>query len=285
MPEEALKARISQADQHQDENSADMKALIKQGDENNPNPNLEVLINQNDENSNNIVKAIKNEKTKPTDQMMEFLSGFFTQMKGEKGETGPEGKQGKQGEKGEKGNQGITGFKGSQGEKGDQGEKGEPGEDGKDGKDAKVNIPDIIKMVLERISKPKDGKDAEFNINDVVKNVIVKIKELKDDDRISYNNLKETPQMYRSGREGFVGGDSNPSGGGATFVDDETPDGLINGTNKEFTLSKVPVAGSLKVYVNGQRMDNAEDYILSNKTITLSIAPPTGSVLRVDYRE
>lgn len=68
------------------------------------------------------------------------------------------------------------------------------------------------------------------------------------------------------------------------FIDDATPTGTINGSNKEFTIEKAPVTGSLKVFMNGARMRITEDYTFSGKTITFTVAPPSGSVLLVDYR-
>ncbi len=69
------------------------------------------------------------------------------------------------------------------------------------------------------------------------------------------------------------------------IIDDETPNGTVNGVNTDFTISLTPSpTTSLKVYVNGQRMKLTEDYTLSSKTITFVTAPPTGSILTVDYR-
>jgi len=40
----------------------------------------------------------------------------------------------------------------------------------------------------------------------------------------------------------------------------------------------------LKVYVNGQRMRETEDYTISATTITFLTPPPTGSIILCDYR-
>ena len=69
------------------------------------------------------------------------------------------------------------------------------------------------------------------------------------------------------------------------IIDDETPTGTINGTNKAFTIKNPPnPVSSLKVYLNGQRMRITEDYTFSGATITFITAPPTTSILLVDYR-
>ena len=69
------------------------------------------------------------------------------------------------------------------------------------------------------------------------------------------------------------------------FVEDETPTGTIDGSNTSFTLAGTPApTNSLEVRVNGMVMTLTEDYTLSGDTLTLGTAPPTGSILRVDYR-
>lgn len=70
-----------------------------------------------------------------------------------------------------------------------------------------------------------------------------------------------------------------------TFIDDETPSGSVNGSNKTFTLAHTPSPiTSLKVYVNGQRIVLTTDYSLSGSTITMIYAFPTGTAIRCDYR-
>lgn len=68
------------------------------------------------------------------------------------------------------------------------------------------------------------------------------------------------------------------------FIDDETPSGTINGSNTVFILSKTPIDNSLKVYRGGARQRVAQDYTISNKTITFTVAPEVGEVLLADYR-
>ena len=287
MPDKILETRIEQADEHQKETSANLEVLVQQNEDNNPNPNLEVLISQNDENSDKVVKAIKSEKAQPTDQMMNFLSGFFAQMKGDKGDKGDVGKTGKDGSNAKEVDLkqlANTVFRMIRKPK--DGVDGINGNDGKNGADAKVDVMSIVKMVLERMAKPKDGKNAkELNMDDIVNKAVSKFKNLKGDDRVSYNNLKDVPQLYR--QEGAIGGISNTTISndlGLNFVDDETPAGTLNGTNKVFTISETPKAGSLKVYRNGQRLRVTEDYTYSNKTITFDTAPESDEILLVDFR-
>lgn len=73
--------------------------------------------------------------------------------------------------------------------------------------------------------------------------------------------------------------------GGGEKVDNETPTGTVNGSNTVFTLANVPKAGTVKVYVNGSRMQTTGDYTISSATITFNTAPPTTSIILCDYEK
>ncbi len=86
--------------------------------------------------------------------------------------------------------------------------------------------------------------------------------------------------MARTSRSNFVSlmEDGN-------FWYHETPVGTIDGSNVTFTLTAAPnPTTSLEVTLNGQEMSVTEDYTLSTDTITMLIAPPTGSLIKSDYR-
>lgn len=90
--------------------------------------------------------------------------------------------------------------------------------------------------------------------------------------------LRPYLELPRFGR-GTVGGDMN--------IDNETPSGIINGTNAIFTLATVPnPSASLSLFKNGQLMFEGEAYTLVGSTITFSSSfiPKTGDVLRAWYR-
>ena len=74
--------------------------------------------------------------------------------------------------------------------------------------------------------------------------------------------------------------------GALNFADEETPTGLVNGSNAEFILANTPSpASSLQFFVNGQLLTSGgEDFTLVTDTVTTVTAPPTGSVIRVWYR-
>lgn len=70
------------------------------------------------------------------------------------------------------------------------------------------------------------------------------------------------------------------------FSTNEVPSGLINGSNKVFTLANTPTPGSEEVYLNGllQHAGAGNDYTISGDTITFATAPLTGDVVLVSYR-
>ena len=74
----------------------------------------------------------------------------------------------------------------------------------------------------------------------------------------------------------------------ATFVDDETPLGTIDGANLNFTLTAEPnPALSLKLFKNGDLLQQNIDYTLSGSTITFAsqaITPQSGDSLMASYR-
>lgn len=69
----------------------------------------------------------------------------------------------------------------------------------------------------------------------------------------------------------------------SSIVTNETPSGAINGTNTSFTLANTPVVGSVEVYLNGLLQTVSDDYTISGSTITYTVAPIAGDVLRVQY--
>lgn len=73
--------------------------------------------------------------------------------------------------------------------------------------------------------------------------------------------------------------------GSASFVDHETPSGSINGSNTSFTLAFTPVAGTVRLYRDGQLLTYTGDYTISTATITMVAAPLTGSVLLAFYQK
>jgi hypothetical protein len=85
-----------------------------------------------------------------------------------------------------------------------------------------------------------------------------------------------------------VDGTSGPCGSTATsFVDGDSPAGIVDGANPSFTISAVPEpAGSLAVYRNGLLQKLGSDYTFSGRTVQFVAAaiPQPGDTLLASYR-
>jgi hypothetical protein len=85
-----------------------------------------------------------------------------------------------------------------------------------------------------------------------------------------------------------VDGSSGPCGGALpSFVDGDSPAGIVDGSNTSFTLSAVPnPASSLAVYRNGMLQKIVQDYTLTASTIQFvaADAPQPGDTLLAAYR-
>lgn len=67
-------------------------------------------------------------------------------------------------------------------------------------------------------------------------------------------------------------------------VDKEVPQGLINGSNTVFTITKAPINNSEYLYLNGVLLERGGDYTLSGTTLNLIVVPQTGDKLVISYR-
>ena len=138
------------------------------------------------------------------------------------------------------------------------------GKDYFDGKHGNILTPDEVRDKLESIQEEEQ------------KLAISAIAHLEE----KLKDLEKKAGMSRGSVGGFNYGSLS-----LHIVDDETPVGTINGSNTTFTVNNPPSpVSSLKVYLNGQRMRITEDYTFSGSTITFLTAPPTTSILLVDYR-
>ena len=196
--------------------------------------------------------------------------------------------KGKQGDKGDRGDKGDKGDRGLPGEDGINGTNGIDGMDGIDGLDAEVDVDAIVEEasnktmeeIEPKIPKIEDIKNDLPKLGDQIRNAL---ELLKGDDRLDVSAIKGLDKLLNETM--LVGSAGASNLGFSFFVDDEVPAGTINGTNKDFTINNTPSpATSLRVFVNGQKMTLTEDYTYTNQTITFVTAPPTTSVITVDYR-
>lgn len=73
--------------------------------------------------------------------------------------------------------------------------------------------------------------------------------------------------------------------GSTSLVQGETPGGSVNGSNTAYTTASVFATGSLRVYLNGQRLTagSGNDYVETTQGFTMQYAPATGDVMLIDY--
>jgi hypothetical protein len=85
-----------------------------------------------------------------------------------------------------------------------------------------------------------------------------------------------------------VDGSSGPCGGAApSFMDGDSPAGIVDGSNTSFTLSAVPdPTTSLAVYRNGVLQKTGQDYTFTGTTLQFvaASAPQPGDTLLASYR-
>jgi hypothetical protein len=87
-----------------------------------------------------------------------------------------------------------------------------------------------------------------------------------------------------------VDGSSGPCGDSSTtpsFVDGDSPAGIVDGGNASFTLTSIPnPASSLAVYRNGLLQKLTQDYTFTGRTVTFVVAavPQPGDTLLASYR-
>lgn len=210
--------------------------------------------------------------------------------KGDKGDRGEKGDRGDRGSSGDKGDSGKNGIDGKPGKNGDKGEKGDKGDIPKHevrGLKIRFENPDGSwgewldieqKLATERPEIGLGGAEVSGGGGHSV--------QIKNDGSIVNTGVQTIDFIGAGVSVNQVGADVQVTitGDQINFADDETPSGTINGSNKIFTVANIPIAGSLKVFVNGSRMRITEDYTFSGTTITFITAPPTGSIILVDYR-
>ena len=150
-----------------------------------------------------------------------------------------------------------------------------------------INVP-VVERVIERIETIKETPIINETVREVAlhetpEKIRDKLETLKGDERLDKSAIKGLEELLSEMKFG-----SNApqvfSGARTRFIDDETPTGTIDGANTIFVISKSPVAGSVKVFRGGARQRITEDYTLSNRTITFTIAPVTGEIILADYR-
>lgn len=176
----------------------------------------------------------------------------------------------------------------------------------RDGKDADEAA--ITKRVIARIPKPRDGidgKDAVVDHEKIASRVLEVLKEqkLKPEhvEGIGEMMQKYWQKVQKQSKSGVMrgGGDTVLAGTGITITRDSvgrstiaasgtaagTPvySEVVSGANNSWTLAHTPLAGTLRLYAEGQRLiAGGVDYTLSGTAITTTNSYPASSLIS-DY--
>jgi len=145
--------------------------------------------------------------------------------------------------------------------------------DGKDGRDA--DEKKMVKRVLAQIILPEQKE----MILDTPEEMANKLEELKGEDRLRIKAIKGLEEKLAELENRPLGG----KGGGMTdfgvkmsmnrMVKTEVPSGLINSTNKVYTVTG-KISAILSFGINGQII-HSDEYSFTNRTITFITALPT----------
>lgn len=220
--EPVLEAILVNQNEGMDEMNKNLEAIIVQNEENKLEPILENMIIQNDESQKiltDINNSIKEKKVTPKIEIevdgatIEVIEG----PKGDKGDTGAEptderlisliepliptpkdGVDGKDGVSVDKAEvvSNVLDIVLSEIPTVEEIVSQIPiPQNGLDGKDANEN--EIIKTVLEIIPKPKNGTNGKDGSPDTGKQIVTKLKTLKKGERLSYEDLDDTPTYFQ----------------------------------------------------------------------------------------
>jgi len=174
-------------------------------------------------------------------------------------------------------------------------------------KKAHSDLSANIELKLAEVRDGIDGKDADDEAiynrllselpkkEDIAKSIPVLGERVRDALELLDGEERLMPSAIKGLEEKLKELDDKPLGGGGGgfskihmdrhIIENETPSGTKNGTNKAFTLAKAPnPVASLKLYWNGQLLLAGSDYTLSKNTITMEEAPDSGDNLWADYR-
>ena len=157
---------------------------------------------------------------------------------------------------------------------------------GENGMDADEDI--MIERLRNELPQVEDLKNDIPIMGQEIRNAL---ELLQDEERLDQSAIKGLEEKFKELEEIIASRPLGGGGGGLSnialqrhFIDDETPIGTLNGVNTIFTISKTPATGSLKLYINGQRLRVTEDYTFTGKTITMLVAPESDEVLLCDFR-
>lgn len=219
-------------------------------------------------------------------QILQQLQGLKSvTQKGDPGETGVAGPRGLRGPPGAPGARGMPGMRGVSGPEGTPGPrglqgltgpKGDSGTRGIPGEDAHVDEAALEARLYERLRKDIPNTETRLPVLELFGNrsssyievLVDQTRYGQDIRKIVFDGLGFSAERQSDGVVRII----NLGGTGVTipaFVR-ETPVGAFNDVNTTFTLSQLPVPGSVRLFLNGLLMALGTDYTISGQTITFT---------------
>jgi hypothetical protein len=152
-----------------------------------------------------------------------------------------------------------------------------------DGADWTVNISKGVEFDTYVESATWNSTTRELSLirNDAT-TIIVNIP-LEDDYVISgvFNNITRVLTLNR--KDGTTIDIGIPGAEYGNWIKNETPTGLIDGANLNYTLLNGPYLGSVAVFKNGLKLHPVEDYTIAGDIITMVSAPWSGDKIKTEY--
>ena len=71
--------------------------------------------------------------------------------------------------------------------------------------------------------------------------------------------------------------------GNFALIENITPTGTVDGSNKTFVLPQFPAPGSEHIVLNGLLQDDGLDYVITGNVIEFILAPNPGEIIQVTY--
>lgn len=248
--------------------------------------------------TNRLLKDMKSkevQKMEIINQPDDISKAFFSMLKGPKGDkglsgaVGPQGAPGTAGKDGTDGKDGAPGRDGKPGLSGTDGRNGLDGIAGRDGIDGRDGSPDTPDQVVEKINESKKwinparvkglagiletvdqiGKNPQGVIQNVGGGMptLFLSNGARISDYVTEINFSTniTPVYNGNGRITLT------ASGGSSTTYQQTPVGLINGSNVTYTTTNT-ITTVLNFAINGQYLHPTSDYTFSGTTITMVTA-------------
>ncbi len=161
--------------------------------------------------------------------------------------------------------------------------------------DVQIVLKELLDWKDTQISKAKDQRGHQIkNAGDATQDSdLVTLRQLREATGIKkVGDTTSVSQTFTGGGGGIPGppGPAGPPGpqgipgtSAAANIVQEIPTGTLNSTNTTFTLSQIPLTGSLILQLNGVTQAPGIEFLLSGSTITYLFAPKASDWHLVQY--